>query len=97
MPPSRPIEPPEPIVTSDERNFTSPLRNGSRPSPATITSSRLLERSGPASRKPQYNTSPAHKPPSVGVITRCHGSIRSATSVTSPGCRRNSRPTNSVA
>src|SRR6516164_6062810 len=72
MPPSRPIEPPEPIVTRDERNLMMPLRNGRRPSPATTTSSRFVERCGPARRKPQYNTRPAHNPPRVGVTTRCH-------------------------
>src|SRR3954467_12311459 len=31
MPPSRPIEPPVPMVIKDETNFTIALRNGSRP------------------------------------------------------------------
>ena len=97
MPPSRPIDPPDPIVTSDDRNFTMPLRSGKRPSPATTTSSRLLERRGPAIRSPQCNTRPAHKPPKVGVITRCQGTIFSATSTNSPGCRRKNRLTDSVA
>src|ERR1035437_1762603 len=97
MPPPRPIEPPEPIVTSEDKNFTTPLRNGKRPSPATTTSSRLLERSGPAIRKPQCSTSPAHKPPMVGVSTRCQGTIFSATPPSPPGCRRKSSLTDSVA
>jgi hypothetical protein len=61
MPPSRPMDPPDPIVMSEERNLTTALRKGNRPSPATTTSSRLLDRWGPANRSPQYNTNPAHK------------------------------------
>ncbi len=91
------MDPPDPIVTSDDRNFTIALRRGNRPSPATTTSRRLLERSGPAIRRPQYSTSPAHKPPNVGVSTRCHGTIFSATSTSSPGWRTNSIRTVSVA
>src|SRR5437588_3973221 len=98
MPPSRPIDPPEPMVISDDKNLITALRNGSRPSPATTTSSRLLEPCGPTSRNPQYSTNPAHKPPSVGVNTRGHFSIiNSATSIGSPGLRKKKVFTDSVA
>src|SRR5438045_9397738 len=86
MPPSRPIEPPEPMVIKDDKNLITALRNGSRPSPATTTSSRLLEPCGPTRRSPQYSTNPAHNPPSGGVNHRGHPSIiTSATSIGSPG------------
>src|SRR5204863_7220959 len=69
MPPSRPIEPPDPIVIKEEMNLIIPLLAGKRPSPATTTSSRLLEPCGPTSLKPQYSTSPAQSPPNVGTAT----------------------------
>src|SRR6185437_6668288 len=85
MPPSRPIEPPVPIVTSDERNFIKPVRNGSRPSPATTTSSKLLVPCFPTIRRPKKRISPAHNPPIAGVISRCQLPIMIATCTMSPG------------
>src|SRR6185437_549921 len=67
MPPSRPIDPPLPIVTSDERNLMNPVRNGNRPSPATTTSRRLLVPWRPTMRSPQKRISPAHSPPMAGA------------------------------
>src|SRR5882724_1074628 len=51
--PSRPIDPPLPMVTSEEPAFTSAVRNGSRPSLVATTSMMLLEPCFPASRNPQ--------------------------------------------
>ena len=70
MPPSRPMEPPEPMLTSDDRNFTRPERSGSLPSPATTTSRIFVVRCGPDSFNPKYRTNPAINPPSVGVSSR---------------------------
>src|SRR6266436_1098021 len=53
MPPSRPIEPPDPMVMREEMNLIAALRKGRRPSPATTTSNRLLEPCRPTRRNPQ--------------------------------------------
>src|SRR6185312_12386589 len=42
IPPSRPMDPPLPMVTSEERNLMNAVRKGNRPSPATTTSKKLL-------------------------------------------------------
>src|SRR5208282_6688714 len=80
MPPSRPIEAPLPILMSEDTARITPLRNGSRPSPATTTSRRLVVRDLPATRSPQNNTAPAVSPPIAGVINRQIGGRLSATS-----------------
>src|SRR5436190_645634 len=51
--PSRPMDAPVPMLISEETAFTMAVRKGKRPSPATITSSRLLEPCCPTRRKPQ--------------------------------------------
>ncbi len=53
MPPSRPMDAPVPMLTSEDMNFTIPLRRGNLPSPATTTSSRLVDLCCPTNRKPQ--------------------------------------------
>src|SRR5437870_2093748 len=50
--PSRPMEAPVPILRREEKNFTSALRRGRRPSPATTTSRRLLGPWAPTIRNP---------------------------------------------
>ena len=61
MPPSRPMEPPVPMVTRDEMNFTRPDRSGNRPSPATTTSSMLRRSLLPDQSQPEIQHQPRHE------------------------------------
>ena len=67
MPPSRPMDAPVAMLMMAEMVLTNSVRNGSRPSPATTTSSRLVEPCGPTMRNPRYSTRPAANPPIVGM------------------------------
>ncbi len=69
--PSRPMDAPLPMLSSDEAAFTSDDRNGSRPSLATTTSRMLLEPLLAHQPQPPIKHQPRHKPPSVGVSNRC--------------------------
>ena len=86
MPPSRPIEAPVAMLIRADAVLTDSVRNGSRPSPATTTSSRSLEPCGPTRRKPQYKIKPAPRPPKAGTSNRCVVVSISAVSTGSPVC-----------
>ncbi len=78
------------MVTNEDNPFTSDDRNGSRPSLVATTSSMLLDRCFPASRKPQYSTNPATNPPAVGTSNFCQKVLDAAKSSGSPTRCRNS-------
>src|ERR1035437_1667408 len=77
MPPSRPMDAPVAMLMIAEKVLTSSVRNGSRPSPATTTSSRLVEPCGPTRRSPPCSTSPAASPPKAGNKIRSQSDKRS--------------------
>ncbi len=85
IPPSRPMDAPVAMLTSADAVFTDSVRNGSRPSPATTTSSKSLEPCRPTTRKPRYKISPAASPPSPGTSSRSQSGSFSATATGSPG------------
>ena len=74
--PSRPIEPPEEIVTSDERLFTTVARTRITPLPTTTASMKSAERPACDHLFPKSKIEPAIRPPAVGITTRAHqGSV----------------------